>query len=327
MHLKNSTILITGGTSGIGLELVKQLTEQGANIIVTGRKLDALNETKKKFPKVHTFPSDVSNPKDIEQLYKDATSQFPDLNIIINNAGQMHSTDLQDTSIDLESINREIAVNLTGTVQMVDQFLPHLITKKTAAIVNISSSIAFSPYSAAPIYGATKSGVHAYTQALRLQLEDTNVKVFELIPSGTNTNLQNEWILPTNPKMMMEVDKLVTVVIKDLLKDNPELKPSMVGVIKLMSRIMPDTLLKMGHRESNKFKELKYGTKIDVSKKEVLPFGLVILSNVIPPVGFYLYFKYRNQFPKKAKMALINGMIGIPLGIIGGHILQNYILK
>ena len=267
MELKNSTILITGGTSGIGLELVKQLTEQGATIIITGRKLDSLNETKRMFPKVNTFQSDVSNPNDIEQLYKEVTSQFPNLNIIINNAGQMRLIDLQDKSLSLENINSEIAINLTGTVQMVHQFLPHLVTKKSAAIVNVTSAIAFLPYSVAPIYSATKSGVRAYTQALRLQLKDTKVKVFELIPSGTNTNLQNDWLLPTNPKMMMEVDKLVNAVIKDLLNDKSELKPPIVGLIKLMSRIMPNVLLKMGHREFKKFKELKYGVKKEVSQK------------------------------------------------------------
>lgn len=107
MDLKNSTILITGGTSGIGLEMVKQLTEQGAKIIVTGRNEDALNKTKAQYPNVHTFRSDVSNPKAIEQLYQDVTQQFPDLNIIINNAGQMRLIDLQDTSLDLENINRD----------------------------------------------------------------------------------------------------------------------------------------------------------------------------------------------------------------------------
>ncbi|WP_084332106.1 SDR family NAD(P)-dependent oxidoreductase [Runella limosa] len=143
MDLKNSTILITGGTSGIGLEFVKQLTKLGSTIIVTGRKLDALNETKKQFPNVHTFQSDVSNPRDIEKLHKEITLQFPDLNILINNAGLMRLIDVQDQSLDLENINREIATNLSGTVQMVHQFLPHLLKQKSAAIVNVSSGIAF----------------------------------------------------------------------------------------------------------------------------------------------------------------------------------------
>lgn len=81
---------------------------------------------------------------------------------------------------------REIDINLSGTIQMVHQFLPHLIAKKTAAIVNVSSGIAFMPYSIAPIYSASKAGVRAYTQALRLQLKDTSVKVFEMIPPGVS---------------------------------------------------------------------------------------------------------------------------------------------
>lgn len=254
MELKNSTVLITGGTSGIGLAFVKELTEIGANVIVTGRKLDALNETKKQFPKVHTFQSDVSNPKDIEQLYKDVTQQFPDLNIIINNAGLMRLIDLQDTSLDLENINREVTTNLTGTIQMVHQFLPHLLSKKSAGIVNVSSGIALMSYSSAPIYSASKAGVRAYTQALRLQLEDTNVNVFEMIPPGVKTNLQNEWIKQPDQNMMMTADKVVAMAIDGVLKDKEELKPFLIRIIKFATRLMPNVLLKFGHRE---FKEIK----------------------------------------------------------------------
>lgn len=254
MELRNSTILITGGTSGIGLELVKQLTEHGANIIVTGRNANTLMETKTKFPNVHTFQSDVSSPRDIKQLYAEVTRQFPQLNIIINNAGLMRLIDLQDATLDLENINSEIATNLSGTIQMVHQFLPHLLTKKSAAIVNVSSGIAFMPYSVAPVYSATKAGVRAYTQALRLQLEDTNVKVFEMIPPGVKTNLQNDWAVQPNPGMMMDADKMVRVAINGLLKDRPELKPTMINLIKFAARLVPNLLVKFGHGEFKKFK-------------------------------------------------------------------------
>ncbi len=256
MDLKNSTILITGGTSGIGLELVKQLTEKGSEIIVTGRNVEALNAAKEQFPKVHTFQSDVSDSKEIEKLYKEVIEKFPGLNIIINNAGLMRLIDLQDTTLDLENINREIATNLSGTVQMVHQFLPHLKKQKSSAIVNVSSAIAFMSYSSAPIYSATKAGIHAYTQALRLQLEDTHVKVFEMIPPGVNTNLQKDWVIQPNPGMMMDADKFVNVVIKQLMKDKKELKPFLVGVIQTVSRIIPNILLNFGHREFKKLKNL-----------------------------------------------------------------------
>lgn len=256
MDLKNSTILITGGTSGIGLELVKQLTRLGSTVIVTGRKQEALNDTKWRFPKIHIFQSDVSDPHDIERLYEEVTKEFPDLNIIVNNAGEMRLLDAQDTSKNLENITREIDINLTGTIRMVHQFLPHLVKKRSAAIVNVSSAIAFMPYSTAPVYSASKAGVHAYTLALRLQLNKTNVKVFELVPPGVNTNLQNDWVLPPNPSQMMDVDKLVGVAIKGLLNDKPEIRPFLVGVIKFLSRLMPNQLMKLGHKEFEKFKKL-----------------------------------------------------------------------
>lgn len=254
MDLKNSIILITGGSSGIGLEMVKQLSQQGATIIITGRNPDALNKTKLQFPNVHTFQSDVSEPEDIRQLFKDVTQRFPKLNIIINNAGAMRLIDLQNHSMDLENMTQEIDINLTGTIQMIHQFLPHLLQQPTAAIVNVSSGIAFMPYSVAPVYSATKAGVRAYTQALRLQLEDTNVKVFEMIPPGVNTNLQNEWIIKPKPSQMMGVDKMVNVVVKSLKNDTLEMKPFLINVIKTMSRIAPGMLLKLGHSEFKNFK-------------------------------------------------------------------------
>ncbi|KQS92860.1 SDR family NAD(P)-dependent oxidoreductase [Chryseobacterium sp. Leaf394] len=257
MDLKNSTILITGGTSGMGLEFVKQLSEIGAKIIVTGRNLEALYETKKQFPDVHTFQSDVSNPKDIKDLFDNVTTLFPDLNIIINNAGMMRLIDLQDQSLDLENINREIAINLTGTIQMVHQFLPHLLKQKSAGIVNVSSGIAFMSYSPAPIYSATKAGIRAYTQALRLQLENTNVKVFEMIPPGVKTNLQNDWVKQPNPAMMMNADEMVKISIDGLLKDKKELKPFPIRIIKMATRLMPNVLLNFGHREFREIKKLK----------------------------------------------------------------------
>src|SRR5690606_3829324 len=102
------------------------------------------------------------------------------------------------------------------TVQMVHQFLPHLLKQKSAGIVNVSSGIAFMSYTPAPIYSATKAAVRAYTQALRLQLEDTNVNVFEMIPPGVKTNLQNEWVKQPNPAMMMSAEKMVKISIDGL---------------------------------------------------------------------------------------------------------------
>ena len=240
MELKNSTILITGGASGIGFEFVKQLLQKGANVIITGRDLAKLKEAKKQFPQIHPFQSDVDNTKDIEQLYKDVTQQFPDLSIIINNAGIMRNLDLQDTSMDLENITREVDTNLSGTIRMVHQFLPHLKTKKSAAIVNVSSGLAFIPLAVSPIYAATKAGVHSYTQALRFQLKNTNVKVFEIAPPKTDKPLLSNTGGGDNGMKMMKVDKMVSVSISGIENDTLEIRPGLANVIKLMSRIAPN---------------------------------------------------------------------------------------
>lgn len=241
MNLENSTILITGGTSGIGLEFAKQLGKEAVgNIIITGRDLAKLEKAKEQFPNIHTFQSDVSKPQEIEKLFKEVTQQFPDLNIIINNAGIMRNIDLQDTGRNLEDITREIDINLSGSIRMVHQFLPHLKTKKTAAIINVSSGLAFVPFPLSPIYSATKAGIHSYTQVLRLQLKNTNVKVFELAPPSTETPLQDEFEGLVDPKQNMKVDKMVQAAIQCILKDNMEIKPGAAEVLKFMGRIAPN---------------------------------------------------------------------------------------
>jgi uncharacterized oxidoreductase len=257
MELKNSTILITGGTSGIGLEFVKQLTKLGTTIIITGRDAAKLEQTKKQFPLTHTFQSDVSNAEDVERLYDQVTRQFPKLNVIINNAGIMRNLDLQDTSLSLENITREIDINLSGTIWMVHRFLPHLKTQKVSAIVNISSGLAFIPFPLSPIYSATKAGLHAYTRVLRLQLKNTSVKVFELAPPSTETPLQKDFIGIVDSGQHMAVDKMVSIGIAGILNDKLEIRPGLSNVLKFMSRVAPGFFLNFLDKTIEKAKAKK----------------------------------------------------------------------
>jgi len=258
MEVKNSTILITGGTSGIGLELAKQLSETGATVLITGRKPEALEEAKKKIPGVHTFISDVSSPSDIEKLFGDTTKQFPQLNIIINNAGIMRLIDLQKESSDLQDINKEIATNLTGTIQMVQRFLPHIKKQKSAAIVNVSSFIAAMPLPPAPIYSASKAGVHAFTRSLRLQLKGSTVKVFEVIPPSVGTNIQKNWGIQLDTSMDMPVEKMAAQIVKGMLRDTYEIKPFMARILLTMNALLPNTMMKLGN---TLFSKMASGTK------------------------------------------------------------------
>src|SRR5580700_1370770 len=158
MKLKSNTILITGGASGIGYELTKQLTALGNKILITGRDQAKMDRTKAACPKIHTFQSDVSDPQAIATLYEKVTQQFPELNILINNAGIMRKINVHDKAGSLEDITREIEVNLIGPIRMVKQFLPHLKTKSQAAIMNVSSGLAFVPLPISPTTISSRGG-------------------------------------------------------------------------------------------------------------------------------------------------------------------------
>lgn len=243
MKLTGNTILITGGTSGIGHEFATALLALGNTVIVTGRNKAALDASKVNLPALNIFQSDVTDPTAITDLYNIVTKQFPDLNILINNAGEMRKLNLLDPLVEQDDVIREIAINLSGPIRMVQQFLPHLLTKKTAAILNVTSGLAFVPFAIAPIYGATKSGLRAYTQALRVQLKPTGVKVFELIAPAVNTPLNDKFGGDIDPKMLMQPVKLVDEAVKAMQKDKLEIYPGMAGVIKLISRIAPGFLM------------------------------------------------------------------------------------
>src|SRR6202795_964902 len=249
MKLTSNTILITGGGSGIGYELTKQLTALGNTILITGREQAKMDRAKATFPKAHTFRSDVSDPKAIASLYEEVTRQFPDLNILINNAGIMRKINVHAKGGSLEDITREIEINLSGPIRMVKQFLPHLKTKSNAAIMNVSSSLAFVPLPISPVYCATKAGLHSFTESLRVQLQNTKVKVFDLTPPAIQTELLGDFDLEDlKGASIMKVEDMVKVAVKGIQTDRFEIRPGQANQLKMMSRLAPGFILKQMSR-------------------------------------------------------------------------------
>lgn len=245
MKMTKNTILITGGTSGIGFEFIKQLSELDNIIIVTGRDLQKLERAKQTFPNIHTIQSDVSDSKTIVELYEQVTKQFPDLNILINNAGIMKKINLQDTTGSLSDLTQEMEINLNGPIRMVRQFLPHLKTRSEAAIINVTSALAFVPLPIFPVYCATKAGLHSYTLSLRAQLKNTKVKVFELAPPATKTELLGNFSEEDmKESSIMVVEDMVKIAVDGIKKDRWEIRPGQSNLLKMMSRIAPDFILK-----------------------------------------------------------------------------------
>lgn len=184
MNLVSDTILITGGSSGIGLEMAKQLLALGNTVIVTGRNEEKMNQAKAKYPQLYTYSVEVTDIESIKQLYVEIIRDFPALNVLINNAGMMNAIKFQTAKA--EGIADEVTTNLAGPILMTQVFLPHLLKQKEAAVLNVTSGIAYFAFDKAPIYSASKLGLHSYTQSLRKQLKKTSVKVFELAPPRTS---------------------------------------------------------------------------------------------------------------------------------------------
>jgi uncharacterized oxidoreductase len=244
MKLDKKTVLITGGTSGIGLQMAWQLLQRGNTAIVTGRDRQKLDAAKKMLPKIHTFESDVSDPVAIKMLCDNVLAKFPDLDVLVNNAGIMRNLNL-NSDRDLYDVTREIEVNLSGPVRMVQQFLPHLKTRPGALIVNVSSGLAFIPFPISPVYCATKAAIHSYTQSLRIQLDGTGVTVVELAPPPTETPLfRGEFAAEMSGQKGMDVELLVKQAIAGIEAGKLEIRPGLSNVLKMMSRIAPQFMLK-----------------------------------------------------------------------------------
>jgi uncharacterized oxidoreductase len=246
MKISNNTVLITGGTSGIGFELASQLLELGNTVIITGRSQSNLDAARKKLPGIHTIQSDVSDPTATASLYRQVVEEFPSLNVLINNAGIMRKIGLQTFGSDLQDITREVEINLNGPIRMIVQFLPHLKMQKRAAIVNVSSGLAFVPLAISPVYCAAKAAIHSFTQSLRIQLKNTNITVFELAPPLTETPLFKDDFSADDLAGVkaMDVKTLAAHAIEGIKIDQVEIRPGLSNTLRIMSRIAPNFILK-----------------------------------------------------------------------------------
>ena len=202
LDIASSTVLITGGSGGIGLGLARCFVQAGATVLITGRReqqlkeaVEELNHLGKK--KVVYRVNDVEKIADRSALYDWVTSEHPETNVLINNAGIQQRYPLtpnEDSSknVSWEEREKEIQINICGPMHLCDLFLQHFRRMKTTtALMNVSSGLAFTPLAAVAIYSATKAAIHSYTVSLRYQLADQlpNVQVYEIIPPAVRTNL------------------------------------------------------------------------------------------------------------------------------------------
>jgi uncharacterized oxidoreductase len=192
MKLSGRTVLVTGGTSGIGLGIAEAFHGLGSKVIVCGRDKKRLAAVEEKFPGITALPCDVGDGLQRKNLATEVMRRFPNVDILVNNAGIQRYVDLKKGFDELKSGEDEIAINFVSTVELTALFIGFLMKRPSAAIINVSSGLGFMPMVTTPIYSATKAAIHAYTLVLRQQLNDTSVRVIEIVPAMVDTGLNRE---------------------------------------------------------------------------------------------------------------------------------------
>lgn len=199
MKISGNTILLTGGGSGIGRELAQRWHDLGNQVIITGRRLDALAQTAQDRDGIHPYVLDITDASAVSQFAAMIVAKHPALNVLVNNAGIMLHEDIS-TPRDLSDAQDMITTNVLGPVRLIDALVDHLKATPDSVIINVTSGLAFVPLVGAATYSATKAALHSYTMALRQALKG-KIEVIEIVPPAVQTELtpgqsQQEGYLP-----------------------------------------------------------------------------------------------------------------------------------
>lgn len=227
MQITGNTILITGGGSGIGRALAAKFHQAGNQVIITGRRTDVLADVVRANPGMKSLALDVASADSIQHFASEVEGDFPQLNVVIHNAGIMRTESIRDCN--LTDAEDTIATNLLGPIRLTAALLPLLLMQPRAAILTVSSGLAFVPLALTPTYSATKAAIHSYTQSLRQQLRDTNIQVHEIAPPYVQTELLNK-DQAADPRAMPLADFIDEVF--NILKEQPEAPEVLVERVK-----------------------------------------------------------------------------------------------
>jgi len=250
MKLTGRTILITGGSAGIGLAFALKFLELGNEVIITGRRQAVLDQVKAQYPKLHTIQSDVADPAEIAALAAHVKSAFPKLDVLMNNAGIMLHKNLKAPAADLAGLMAEMNINVGGVISTTSAFIDILRANK-GSVINTSSALAFVPLPSAPIYSATKAAIHSYTQSLRFQLEETGVEVIELMPPAVKTDLSAD-ITEGDGFTVITTDELVKQSFAALASGALEIQPGQSKQLAFLRRLAPSFINRQLWKASKK---------------------------------------------------------------------------
>ncbi|MDB5135652.1 MAG: family NAD(P)-dependent oxidoreductase [Mucilaginibacter sp.] len=187
MKSESNTVLITGGGSGIGFETAKLFVEKGNKVIIAGRNLEKLEAAAEQLGNVSIIQCDITSESDVNNLVVRITTEYPDLNILINNSGAAFGYSLAEGANAHASALKEMEINYLAPVRLTEKLLPILKNQAESAIINITSVVAIVPWAVMPTYSASKAALQSYTRLLRLSLRTSNIQVFEVLPPLVDT--------------------------------------------------------------------------------------------------------------------------------------------
>jgi uncharacterized oxidoreductase len=230
MRMTGNTIFITGGTSGIGRALAEAFHKLGNTVIIGGRRKALLDEVVAGKPGMHGVELDITDPAHIDRAASRLVEQFPELNVLINNAGIMPFDDAAG-QIKEDVMHATIATNLLGPIRMTSALIGHLKSRPDAVIINNTSVLAFVPLASTAVYSATKAALHSYSLSQRFMLRETNVRVREIAPPWVNTDLiyksgdprampLDAFIAETMAGLATDADEVIVESVKPM-RDNP----------------------------------------------------------------------------------------------------------
>jgi len=233
MGLKEKRIIITGGASGIGLELVKQLTDEN-DIIIIARNSNNLTRFSQQYPNVKIFKADLSDPVMLKKAAKDIVEQYKEIDGLINNAALQYTPQFPESEFKFDQIANEISINFTSPCQLCFLLLPALLKGNEPFILNINSGLGLVPKTGSAIYCATKGGLNIFSQALRNQLEKTNIDVLQAFLPLVDTPMTKGRGTGKLPP-----DKTASHIIKGINRRTPDNDIGKVKILRAIARLSP----------------------------------------------------------------------------------------
>lgn len=235
MKVTGQTVLITGGSSGIGLATAKKLSRMGNLVIIAGRDSNKLESARKEVSELVAFPCDISREEERMSLVALLSKQYPNLSILINNAGIQYQSRFVVDPPSLDMVHQELETNFVAAVRLSSLLLPGLLKQQQAAIVNISSGLAMAPKTDAPIYCASKAALSTFSRSLRYQLESTSVQVFDVLAPLVDTPMTEG-----RGRGKISPERFAGELIAGVAKDKPVLRIGKTKYLYAISRLFPE---------------------------------------------------------------------------------------